>query len=391
LVTSGTDAALALSRCAMRDYVGEREKANAMIHYELAEAFFAAVGTFFTVIAYYKMGLHDPVSAVWGVVQLPYVQIFLAFVIICQIAQITLSMFGLRLLPCNIEAHDSSYYPDTARRLFITGYQKWSNGNFSFDFMVNLKSVVDEARVSKVLFVAAGSGWDIQLALPRFKVLMPNVKIVVSDLFPHVNEWRKSFGCEPYVDYITESVDACHVRLSEPQVLVLKGAAHHLSYDTMKDMISNAIHNESPLIIYDAASQGILGGCICAVFAVAALPYWMSFHLVNNLRQAWRTNGLAALPRTFLLFCIYLPFLMLSASWDILGPSTSGFSESSYRRILQELGYSSEYMVFTSTPFGHLALLPWYICVVNPNACVGAGLADKMDDFEMRTASSAEK
>lgn len=289
-------------------------------------------------------------------------QLLLAFASCLTVMQLLSAARGGRLVDTNWELHDKSWYPSKARELIITGYQRWSDGLFSFYFMQNIVSIVKEYEIYDILHIGAGTGWDVKLAHPRFVALLPNnVHHIISDLNPHVEKWKELFGNDEDCPYISSPVDACSVTLDRPYLLVMKLMTHHLPRNVVKAFIANAIRNNSPVLMFDLMLPGPVMLIFVWLYQLAALPIRLVHSLINNLRSS-RSLYQAAL--TFLQFLCFLPLLCVTM---VLDPGLSffhSFTLLDFRSILAELDMDhANCLEFYPVEWGLM-----YICIIKPKS-----------------------
>ncbi|KAK3381674.1 hypothetical protein B0H63DRAFT_416557 [Podospora didyma] len=140
------------------------------------------------------------------------------------------------------------------------------------------------------------------------------VRFVLTDLHPHVEDWRKASSSSPNISYVTESVDAANA----PADLVgrYKGegkkvfrlfnlAFHHFDDPLAKAILKNTVETSDGFGIFELQERNLLGLITCVLFGIGILlaaPYYAFI---------WRS------PAT--LFFTYvipiLPFVLVFDGW----------------------------------------------------------------------------
>lgn len=134
--------------------------------------------------------------------------------------------------------------------------------------------VVASTGESKVQLLCAGAGGGATLLSER----LGDCRVVLSDLFPQVDEYRKLGSADPRIEHVACSVDVRDVPAEMQGVRTIINAIHHLRPDDVRAVLQDAVRKRQPLVVIEPVQREalpLLRFLVAAPVLCAALSAWI--------------------------------------------------------------------------------------------------------------------
>lgn len=140
------------------------------------------------------------------------------------------------------ELHDQFWIPEVFRR-FVTEdldyFWDWFLwGSFGGQAAKDIREAV---RISggNVLEICSGAGGGIQ---GLFNLLdNPNVRVTISDLYPHLENWAALTKKHENLSYISKPVNALDIDPELKGLRLIRGAIHHFTPELVQSLVQDAV------------------------------------------------------------------------------------------------------------------------------------------------------
>lgn len=168
-------------------------------------------------------------------------------------------------------------------------------------------------------------------------------RIVLTDLFPHPEDWERAAAAHPgVITFDPTGVDATRIppRLSRGRARAVINALHHFSPALARDILADAVEGSSGIFIAEAFTRNPFGFLPMAPAGLAALA-------VNPLVAPRRRAAKALLTWA-------TPAALLACGWDGLASTLRIHSEGDLRAMVAPLGnrFRWEFRTYAYPPFG---------------------------------------
>lgn len=233
-------------------------------------------------------------------------------------------LFKYNRLFNNLELHDKWFFPEFARGPTEVAWLPSDLSHYCYsnrgDFLKQLSK-----NGERIHLIGAGSGVDISRCLASGY----SFNVTLSDLFPQVEAWKKLRDKHgECLDYIEESVDAATACFPENSVVVLIWVAHHLSEETMEQIITNVLKRNCTIGIFDGIPIGPIHFCGYFLTLFNNIYDTTSHYFINNIRLHYYS---------WIRILLAFPFCFAVILWDHTGPSFSSYSKKDFKRIIQKI------------------------------------------------------
>jgi len=123
-----------------------------------------------------------------------------------------------------------------------------------------LKEVMDKTGIGEITDLCSGSGGGVDIVQKELSELAGiEIKLTMTDKYPNIEIFemlkKNSSGG---LDYIKEPVDVKHVPKHLKGIRTLFSAFHHFKPEQAKEILKNAVKNNTPICIFEGAGKTVL-------------------------------------------------------------------------------------------------------------------------------------
>lgn len=157
-----------------------------------------------------------------------------------------------------IEFEDYSWFPSKVRE-GITDYLRFFISLFHLYSPVPkvLKETLEITGEEEITDLCSGGGGEIiNIVKELDKISDKNYKITLTDKFPNLRSFKYiKRSTDNRFEYVETPIDALSVPKEIKGVKTIFSAFHHFDFETGKKVLQNAVINNSPIAIFDAAER----------------------------------------------------------------------------------------------------------------------------------------
>jgi hypothetical protein len=167
-----------------------------------------------------------------------------------------------------------------------------------------LKEVIDKTGIDEILDLCSGSGGGVDIVQKELSEQTGRIiRLTMSDKYPspEIYEMLKK-NSNGGLDYIKVPVDALHVPNELNGIRTIFSAYHHFRPEEAKNILKNAVDNNTPICIFEGAGKRIMD------FMGILLLHSIIFILVTPFIKPFRIS------RIFLTYII--PVVPITTIWD---------------------------------------------------------------------------
>ncbi len=157
-----------------------------------------------------------------------------------------------------IEFEDFSWFPSKVRE-GITDYLRFFISLFRLYSPVPqaLKDTLEITEEEEITDLCSGGGGEIiNIVKELDKISEKKYKVTLTDKFPNIHSFKYIRKSSDYrFDFIESPIDALTVPNDVKGLKTIFSAFHHFDFETGKKVLQNAVDNNSPIAIFDAAER----------------------------------------------------------------------------------------------------------------------------------------
>jgi hypothetical protein len=241
------------------------------------------------------------------------------------------------------EFNDQPWVPAALRDTIVESLTRTLQWGRILDNLLDpLLVFLEKAGTERILDLGSGAGGPADaLATAAARHGRP-LHIVLTDLFPRVETWRRICLSHPgVIELVDEPVDATHIPLdlSEGRARVIINTFHHFPEPAARAVIADAIASRAPFFMAEGFERNPLG---FAAFAPVGLPSLaLSPFYARDMRLA----------RAALVWAS--PIALLASIWDGLVSTLRVYTEDELREMVShDDTYDWTYGTYDFAPFG---------------------------------------
>jgi hypothetical protein len=206
-----------------------------------------------------------------------------------------------------------------------------------------LRRFLDDAGSSEILDLCAGAGGPATILAEELERAGANdTRIVLTDLFPRVEDWEHARAAYPAViDFVAEPVDATAIppALGDGRVRTVINAFHHFPPALAEAILRDAVASSDGIFVSEAFDRNPLG---FLPFAPAGLAALLAAPLFTRRDRAAKA-----------LLTWLSPIAFLAGTWDGLVSTMRIYREEDIRRMVAPFGSHWRWEFGTyDVPFG---------------------------------------
>ncbi len=164
-----------------------------------------------------------------------------------------------------------------------------------------LEEKLRKEKQPKIFDLASGGAGPIESLLSEVKT--PNVRVLLSDLYPNPESWNALRARFPEtIRGARQSVDALHLPKAEGVVFTMFSALHHFDEDGLKSLLRETAASKNAALFCDGGGNRL--ALLCGVFGLMPVLFLFASPFIRPLR--WSR----------LLLTYLLPLVPLCTLWD---------------------------------------------------------------------------
>jgi len=167
-----------------------------------------------------------------------------------------------------------------------------------------LKEVIDKTGTDELLDLCSGSGGGVDIVQKELSELAgKEIKLKMSDKYPNIEPYEllknNSTGG---LDYLKESVDVMHVPNYLKGIRTLFSAFHHFRPKQAKEILKDALQNNTPICIFEGAGKTVLDFFGILIFTP------IIFFFITPFIKPFKLSRI--------LFTYLIPIVPITTVWD---------------------------------------------------------------------------
>lgn len=224
------------------------------------------------------------------------------------------------------EFEDYGWFPHVIRE-GITDYLRFVTEKFKIykPAAKIIADVIEKSGEDKIYDLCAGGGGGVEIISKElFSITGKRFEIILTDKYPNIDAFKHiTENSSGNISFLKESIDARDVPDKLKGIRTMFSSFHHFAPADAKKILTNAVKNNLPILIFEAGERSVLGlmgviitTCIICTFATPFMkPFkWSRLFLtyiipVVPLALLW--DGIVSMLR------IYKPEEMLALAGEI--------------------------------------------------------------------------
>ncbi len=227
------------------------------------------------------------------------------------------------------EFEDLRWFPSFLRNYMTDFLQFLTNKTKLFKSIVPiLKKGIARSEGNQIIDLGSGGGGGLLWLSTELQKNNPELKIILTDLFPNISafEYTKQQGSN--FEYITNPVDARDIPKELKGLRTQFLSLHHFKPKDVKKILQNAIDNKSNIAIFEGQERSltsILAMFFSPITVLITTPFIKPFKIGR------------------IIFTYIIPLVPLFVWWDGIVSALRTYSVNEMKQIVSELNHSNEY------------------------------------------------
>ena len=227
------------------------------------------------------------------------------------------------------EFEDLTWFPSFLRDYMTDFLQFLTNKTKLFKSIIPiLEKGIGKSEGNQIIDLGSGGGGGLLWLSSELQKSNPNLKIILTDLFPNISafEYTKQQGSN--FEYIADAVDARDIPKELKGLRTQFLSLHHFKPEDVKKILQNAIDNKSNIAIFEGQERSF-----ASILAMFFSP--ISVLIITPFIRPFKIG------RIF--FTYIIPLVPLFVWWDGIVSSLRTYSVNEMKQIVSELNHSDEY------------------------------------------------
>lgn len=227
------------------------------------------------------------------------------------------------------EFEDLTWFPSFLRDYMTDFLQFLTNKTKLFKSIIPiLEKGIGKSEGNQIIDLGSGGGGGLLWLSTELQKSNPNLKIILTDLFPNISafEYTKQQGSN--FEYIADAVDARDIPKELKGLRTQFLSLHHFKPEDVKKILQNAIDNKSNIAIFEGQERSF-----ASILAMFFSP--ISVLIITPFIRPFKIG------RIF--FTYIIPLVPLFVWWDGIVSSLRTYSVNEMKQIVSELNHSDEY------------------------------------------------
>lgn len=221
------------------------------------------------------------------------------------------------------EFEDQDWFPDLIRNFMTDFLQFFSNNAKIFAPVVpEISSLLEKAKTSKIIDLGSGGGGGLLELNQELIKVNPNVKIVLTDLYPNFNAFQYTKNQASNFEFIPEPIDARNVPENLKGLRTMFLAFHHFQPSDAIQILQNAVKSNQPILIVECQERSLpsfLAMFFSPLTVLLTTPFIKPFSVVR------------------LLFTYLIPIVPIITWWDGMVSSLRTYSTKEMEQLISKV------------------------------------------------------
>ena len=165
-----------------------------------------------------------------------------------------------------------------------------------------LQKGLERSKSNNIIDLASGGGGGFIRLAKRLKVAIPNLTVVMTDLYPNVEAFERDPSKDPEMfKFSSTPVDAMNVQEDLSGFRTMFLSFHHFKPEEAKRILQNAVDSKAPIAIFEVQQRNVssfVPMILSPVSVLLATPFIRPFRFGR------------------ILFTYLIPILPLTVLWD---------------------------------------------------------------------------
>lgn len=206
-----------------------------------------------------------------------------------------------------------------------------------------LRRFLDDAGTHEMLDLCAGAGGPAAIVASELeRAGDAATRILLTDLYPHVDAWQAARAQHPAIDFVADPVDATAIptAIAHGRARTVINAFHHFPPPLATAILEDAVASSRGIFVSEAFDRNPLE---FLSFAPAALPALLAAPLLTRKNRAAKA-----------LLAWMTPLALLAGTWDGLVSTMRIYREEDIRKMVAPFGghWRWEFGTYTYWPRG---------------------------------------
>ena len=227
------------------------------------------------------------------------------------------------------EFEDQNWFPTFLRNYGTDFLQFLSNKTEMFKAIIPLlEEALIKSKTETIIDFGSGSGGGLVGLNIELKKKMPELKIILTDYFPHITGFEYTKTLADNFRYEIDSVDARNVPTKLKGLRTQFLSFHHFKPNDAKLILQNAVDSKSSIAIFEAQERSftsILAMLFSPISVLLTTPFIRPFKLGR------------------LIFTYLIPIVPLFILWDGVVSSLRTYSVKEMEKLIADINGTEKY------------------------------------------------
>lgn len=200
------------------------------------------------------------------------------------------------------EWEDQQWFPRFLRDYMTDFLQFLSNKAKVYQPVIEeINNAMEESNTNCIIDLGSGGGGGLLWLSNELKKVRPDIKIVLTDLFPNLTAFERTKNQSEIIEYLSYPIDAKNVPEQLKGLRTQFLSFHHFRPDEGRMIIQNAVNSGQPLAVFeiqDRSIPSIIAMLLSPVSVVLTTPFIRPFR--------WGR----------LVFTYLIPLIPITVLWD---------------------------------------------------------------------------
>lgn len=200
------------------------------------------------------------------------------------------------------EWEDQQWFPRFLRDYMTDFLQFLSNKAKVYQPVIEeINNAMEESNTNCIIDLGSGGGGGLLWLSNELKKVRPDIKIVLTDLFPNLTAFERTKNQSEIIEYLSYPIDAKNVPEQLKGLRTQFLSFHHFRPDEGRIIIQNAVNSGQPLAVFeiqDRSIPSIIAMLLSPVSVVLTTPFIRPFR--------WGR----------LVFTYLIPLIPITVLWD---------------------------------------------------------------------------
>ncbi len=227
------------------------------------------------------------------------------------------------------EFEDQKWFPNFLRDYGTDFLQFLSNKTKMYKpILPILKKVLKKSKTNQIIDLGSGGGGGLIWLNSELKKEIPNLKIILTDLYPNISAFEFTKKSAPNFEFIEKPIDARNVPLELNGLRTQFLSLHHFKPKDAKQILQNTINTNNSIAIFEAQERS-LPSIIAMIFSP------ISVLLTTPFIKPFKFGRI--------IFTYFIPIVPLFVMWDGIVSSLRTYSIEEMKKLVEDLKGTENY------------------------------------------------